>query len=233
MGALLTPPQKARTLADLTRTLGEMSVRDLADLLRDLGDIPPERVWLTPQPGTATAKDVIEAEAKYNRLCELVDGTLVEKTMGFTEGRVALVLGIFLEDFVYAADLGFVLGADGMMRIAPDLVRIPDVSFVSFARLPSRELPAEPIPDLAPDLAVEVLSAGNTPKEMTRKLREYFDAGVRQVWLVDDEAKTIEVYTSPTKSRTYSGKQIVKGGKVLPGFELSVETFFNRVHMKK
>jgi Uma2 family endonuclease len=208
-------------------------IRTMADLLRDLGDVPAERVWLTPAPGSATEEDVIAIEAKYNRLCELVDGTLVEKTMGFTEGRVALVLGMYLEDFVYDADLGFVLGADGMMRIAPHLVRIPDVSFVSFARLSSRELPAEPIPDLVPDLAVEVLSAGNTPKEMARKLREYFDAGARQVWLVDEQARTIEVFTSPTKSRIFARQQTLKGGKLLPGFELSIDAFFKRVHMKK
>ena len=162
-----------------------------------------------------------------------MDGTLVEKTMGFTEGRVALVLGMFLETFVYDADLGFVAGADGMMRIAPHLVRISDVSFVSWARLPSRELPSEPIPDLVPDLAIEVLSEGNTPVEMKRKLREYFAAGVKQVRFVDKADETFEIFKSPTKSRTYSGKQIVKPGKPLARFELAVDAFFRRVHMKK
>jgi Uma2 family endonuclease len=208
-------------------------VQTMGDLLRRLGDIPAERVWLTPAPGTATEEDVIAIEAKYNRLCELVDGTLVEKAMGFKEGRVGLVMGMYLDEFVYARDLGFVLGADGMMRIAPHLVRIPDVSFVSFARLGCRELPSEPIPDLAPDLAIEVLSASNTPAEMARKLREYFNAGVRLVWFIDEEAASIEVFTSASKSRVLTGKQLLKGGKVLPGFELSVEVFFKRVHMKK
>ena len=208
-------------------------VRTAAELLHDLGDIPPERVWLTPTPGTATEKDVIEAEEKYNRLCELVDGTLVEKPMGFREGREAIVLGAILENYTEKNDDGIVNGADGTLRIMPKLVRIPDVSFVAWDRLPGRELPAEPIPDLVPNLAVEVLSESNTPNEMKRKLREYFAAGVQQVWFVDGMARTFEIFTSPTKSRVFSGTQTIKTGKLFPGLDLSVEAFFKRVHRKK
>jgi hypothetical protein len=57
-------------------------VRTVADLLKRLGDIPPERVWFRPVPGTATEQDVLNIEAHQNRLCELVDGVLVEKTVG-------------------------------------------------------------------------------------------------------------------------------------------------------
>ena len=235
MTTLLTPPRNIRTLADVTRRLGNFSVRDLADLLRDLGDIPPERVWMTPPPGTATEKDVIEAEAKYHRLCELVDGTLVEKAMGFREGREAVVLGAIFENYAdeYEYDFGIVCGADGALRIMPKLVRIPDVSLVFWDRLPNRELPSAPIPELVPNLAVEVLSEGNTPTEMKRTLREYFEAGVQQVWFVDGKARTFEIFTSPRKSQIFSGKQTIKGGKFLPGFELTVEAFFNRVHWKE
>ena len=56
----------------------------------------------------------------------------------------------------------------------PGLVRIPDVAFISWGRLPNRRVPTEPIPDLAPDLAVEVLSVGNTPGEMARKRQGLF-----------------------------------------------------------
>jgi Uma2 family endonuclease len=233
MGILLSPPRKVRTLAEVTRKLGDMSFRDLADLMHGLGDIPPDRVWLKPTPGTATEKDVIEAADKYDRLCELVDGTLVEKAMGFREAREATVLGTIFENHADKHDFGIVCGADGTMRLMPNLVRIPDVSVVSWARLPGRELPTEPIPDLVPSLAVEVMSEGNTPGEMKRKLREYFEAGVEQVWFIDGEARTFEIFTSPRKSQIYSGKQMIKGGKFLPGLEFSVESFFNRVHRKK
>lgn len=76
-------------------------------------------------------------------------------------------------------NLGLVTGEAGMMRLAPGLVRITDVPFISWERFPGRRVPTEPIPDLAPDLAVDVLSERNTEGEMSRKRREYFDAGVR------------------------------------------------------
>lgn len=208
-------------------------VPTIAELLHDLGDIPLQRVWLIPPPGTATEKDVIEANDKYDCLCELVEGTLVEKAMGQRESREAVVLITMLETHAYDGDIGIVYGADGALRIMPNLVSIPDVSLVCWDRLPRRELPTEPIPDLVPNLAAECLSESNTPREMQRKLREYFEAGVDQVWLVDGHAKTFEIFTSPHKSQVLSGKQKVKGGKLLPGLEFTVESFFNRVHRKK
>jgi Uma2 family endonuclease len=202
--------------------LAPARVRTLADLLHDLGDIPPERIWLRPAPGTATEKDVTEIEVHTNRLCELVDGVLVQKPMGYFEGRLALLLGYYLETFLTDHDLGIVLGADGTVRLAPGLVRIPDIAFFSWDRLPGRELPAEPIPDLAPDLAVEVLSQTNTEAEMKRKLREYFKAGVRLVWLVDPPTRTARVYTSPGRSRLVREDETLDGGAVLPGFSLTL-----------
>src|SRR5690348_10027749 len=92
--------------------------------------------------------------------------------------------------------LGLVAGSDGMMRIATGLVRMPDVSVVLWERLPDHKVPSEPIPSLAPDLAVEVLSPSNTSAEMNRKIAEYFDAGCRSVWIVDPSTRTVHVYES-------------------------------------
>jgi Uma2 family endonuclease len=203
-------------------------VRTVADLLKRLGNLPPERVWFRPIPGTATEQDVIDIEARYNRLCELVDGVLVEKTVGYFESRLAHLLGHFLEAFLEKHDFGFILGADGTLRLMPGLVRIPDVSFVSWDKVPNRELPAEPIPDLVPDLAVEVLSKGNTAGEMRRKLQEYFQVGVRLVWFIKPATRTAEVYTSPRKKTTIPADGLLEGGSVLPGFRLSLQELFAR-----
>lgn len=205
----------------------------VADLLRNLGDIPPERIRLVPAPGTATAEDVTTVERKEKRLCELIDGVLVEKVMGHYESRLAVVLIMLLEDFVYRHDLGIVAGEAGTLEIVPGMVRIPDVSFVSWDRLPGRKPPVDPIPGLVPDLAIEVISAGNTKQEMERKLREYFKAGVRQVWYVREKLREFQVYQSVRKSRTYGVDDTVPGGKVLPGFELSVRAFFDRADRKR
>jgi hypothetical protein len=73
-------------------TASALDLETMADLLARLGDVPPERVRLIPAPGTATERDVIEMEARTNRLFELVDGTLVEKAMGFRESMLAAAL---------------------------------------------------------------------------------------------------------------------------------------------
>jgi Uma2 family endonuclease len=116
-----------------------------------------------------------------------------------------------------------------MMRLLGQFVRMPDVSFVSWSRLPGGKIPREPIPDLVPDLAVEVLSEGNTPEEMERKLKEYFLAGVRLVWFVDPERRAVEEFTAPDESRVLSEKDFLVGGDVLPGFLFAVRELFGRV----
>ena len=211
-------------MATLLSATGEL--RTLADLIKQLGDIPPERIRLRPPPGTATEQDVIDLEARENRLCELVDGVLVEKAMGFRESLLAGVLIQHLRNYVSQQQLGVVAAPDGMMRLAPGLVRLPDVAFVSWDRFPGRRVPADPIPDLAPDLAVEVLSKSNTEAEMARKLREYFGVGVREVWLVDPDARSVEVYTALDRSTDLSQSETLTSSELLPGFALPLRQLF-------
>jgi Uma2 family endonuclease len=181
---------------------------------------------MRPFPGSATERDVIDVHDRENRLCELVDGALVEKVMGFDESRIAILLGAYLVNFLDDHDLGTVLGADGMMRLFPGLVRIPDTAFISWGRFPKRQRRRGEIPLVVPDLVVEVLSAGNTPKEMSRKLDEYFRAGVRLVWYVDPKKRTVRVYTARDTSALLRENQSLDGGDVLPGFSLSIRKWF-------
>ena len=209
-------------------TIAPADIKTLADLRQRLGGIPLERIWFHPAPGTATEKDVIEAEERENRLCELVDGTLVEKAMGFEESRLAIELSHLVKSYLDRNDLGICVGADGMMRIAPGLVRIPDLSFIAWDKLPGREAPQETIPDLAPDLAVEVLSEGNTKAEMARKVREYFEARVRLVWLIDPKKRSARVFSTVEKSALVRANQALEGGDVLPGFALLLSDLLDR-----
>jgi Uma2 family endonuclease len=110
-----------------------------------------------------------------------VDGVLVEKAAGLRESFLAIALASLLRGFVRPRNLGLVTGEAGMMRLMTGLVRIPDVAFISWDRLPNRRVPTEPLPDVAPNLAVEVLSTSNTPREMVRKRQEYFAAEVQVV----------------------------------------------------
>lgn len=219
--ALTSPPPLADQLL-VQPTPG----RTLGDLLTQLGDVSPSRVRLHPFPGTANVQDVIDIERRENRLCELVDGVLVEKIMGYREALIALAIGGALRTFVRPRKLGLVSGPDGMMQIFRGLVRIPDVAFASWQSIPGGRVPTEAAPQLVPDLAVEVLSESNTPAEMSRKMREYFAAGVRLVWFVYLIERNVTVYTGPETFTVLPTNGTLDGGDVLPGFSLSLADLF-------
>jgi Uma2 family endonuclease len=209
--------------------LAETELDSVDDFLARLG-VPGKRVKWSPRPGTATVDDVVRLRNKTRRLYELVDGTLVEKIMGAKESFIAVQVSTLLNTYSAAhGNLGMVLGADGMMPLMKDLVRIPDVSFTSWDRLPDRQVPDEPVPKLAPDLAVEVLSEGNTREEMERKLKEYFLSEVQLVWYIDPRKRVVRVYTSPDDVTELSETDALDGGDVLPGFSVPVAQLFEHL----
>jgi Uma2 family endonuclease len=224
--AVTRVPKRKPDLKSIGRRSPTNNGVTVADLLKRLGGVPASRVRLFPTPGTATEKDVINVLDHENRPCELVDGTLVEKAMGFDESGIAANLIFFIISFVRRHKLGIVTGEAGTIRLFPGLVRVPDVAFTSWDRLPGRKWPKGPIPHLAPDLVVEVLSKSNTRSEMDRKLKEYFEAGVRLVWMVDPKTRTVRVYTAIDQSILLDEKQSLDGGTVLPGFVVRVRDVF-------
>ena len=202
--------------------------RTVAELLHQLDDIPPERIRLVPTPGTATEADLLHVLDSENVICELVEGTLVEKTMGSNKvPRVAGFVLTFLNMYLMRHNLGIAAGPDGTLRLTSGLLRVPDVSFVSWDRLPDRKKPSGPVPTLNLDLAVEVLSKANTKKEIRRKLHEYFDSGVTLVWLIDPKKKNARVYTSIDDSMLLTEDDSLDGEKILPGFRLSLRELFD------
>jgi Uma2 family endonuclease len=221
------------TLAPPPDATGNHRVQTVADLLERLGDIPAWRVLADPPPGTATEDDVIAVQAEEGPLCELVDGVLVEKAMGYDESRLAVELLLFLGEYLRHNDLGALAGADGTLKLMPGLVRIPDVSFVVWQRMPPADAPRKAIPALSPDLAVEVLSESNTPKEMKRKLREYFEAGARLVWYIDGRTRTVTVYTAPDRFTVLDESATLDGGDLLPGFALPLRDLFARASRRR
>jgi Uma2 family endonuclease len=176
---------------------------------------------------------VIAIQEREDRLYELTEGVLVEKVMGYAESYLAIELARLLGNFIAEQDLGVLTGADGALRLMPGLVRIPDVCFISWDRLPERRIPDEALPDLTPDLAVEILSEGNTPGEMDRKLKNYFFAGTRLVWYIDPARRSVRVYTSPDQCVELTERQTLEGGAVLPGFALPLAQLFARLRKAK
>lgn len=210
--ATTAPPSKVRTPI-------------LADVITDA--IPAARVVLHPTPGTATVADVEAMLVREGRLCELIDGVLVEKVMGWYESTLAAVLIQLLRNHVAPQRLGIVAGEGGIVRLAPRLVRIPDVAFFARARLPEGKRPTTPIATLAPDLAVEVLSESNTQGEMEQKLRDYLDAGVRLVWYLDPKKRMAWAYESSERMTCLDESGTLDGGAVLPGFTLKVSDWLD------
>ena len=86
----------------------------------------------------------------------------------------------------------------------------------------------KPIPDLVPDLTVEVISRGNTRKEMEEKLNEYFEKGVRLVWLVRPRTRVVDVYTTADQFARLTASATLDGGEVLPGFSILVGDLFRK-----
>ena len=209
--------------AVISATPDELTV---SDLLERFGPIPISRIRMHPQPGTATENDVVEIADHEDRLCELVDGILLEKDMGFLEAWIAgRLVGLF-HQYLDRFPLGIAVGDAGLMRLAPGLVRIPDVSFISWERMPGRRVPTDAIAPFGPDLAVEVLSKGNTKKEMADKLVDYFEAGARLVWYIDPKKATVTVYDSVDRATVLTGEDVLTGGDVLPGFAVPVKELF-------
>lgn len=188
------------------------------------------------QPATEqklmTAEEFWEMPRESDKRYELVRGVVVEKdkTMaggtggrhGVIEARLARYIGAFVED----NGLGFATGSSSAYILArnPDLIRIPDLGFVALDRMP-RPVPSQFIP-LAPDLAVEVVSPGDTASEVREKVSEYLKHGVRLIWVIYPELQTADVYTAPDQISSVSEEGTLSGGAVLPGFTLPLKTLF-------
>jgi Uma2 family endonuclease len=199
-----------------------------ADWLHDLGDIPLQRIIFDPWPGTATEADLLRLAERDKRLCELIDGTLVEKPVGLFESLIAVNLIVELGGYVKRMGLGVVFGPDGSFRLpSSGRIRLPDVSFVSQARLPKSSVA---VPLLAPDLAVEVLSENNTRQEIEQKLRELFQSGTRLVWVIDPPTRTVLVHVGSDRQPTIlTEADFLDGDAAVAGFRMPVAALFSNV----
>ena len=204
-------------------TIGEVQTR--------LGDVPVDRILSFPAPGTATALDLLDPRITRGKGVELVDGILVRKPMGFREDYIAVVLIQLLGFYLRENNIGALCGSQGLIRFMPNLVRVPDVTFIRWDSVENTadiEDPDTAFLEVVPDLVVEVLSESNTPREMAIKLGEYATAGVKLVWYVDPDAKTVTVYPKGRErgKKVLGVTDTLDGGKVLPGFALPVAELF-------
>ena len=182
---------------------------------------------MTTQSAVAAPPVTLEEYAalpKHPRY-ELVKGVLVE-LMGASEEheRTVIRTGRYLDIHADDHDLGRVYGSNRGYVTDPDspaTSRMPDVSFVSNARLNRPDL-AGMLYDGAPDLAVEILSDSNTPTEIAQKIAEYLNSGGKAVWVIDIDARTLTVHTPDAPPLTLTDADTVHGGDYLPGFACPV-----------
>ena len=169
-----------------------------------------------------TAEDLLENPVP-NKCTELVAGhLLVREPPGYRHGYVASQLLIAIGAHVRAHKLGHVLAADTGFTLFrnPDTVRAPDVAFVRAERVPT------PLPrgyaELAPDLAVEVLSPSDRAGRVLAKVGDWIDAGAQLVWAVDPERRTARVYRADGTQSLLTADDALDGEDVLPGFSVRV-----------
>jgi Uma2 family endonuclease len=198
----------------------------LGDLQRHLGGISADRVRLFPLPGTGTADDADAVQRGGERLCVLVDGVLVDKPMGTLESLIAMEAVFALRRYLEDHPLWVTLGAGGLLQIGPRLVRRPAVSCISWEKFAGRKRPTDRVWAVVPDLPVEVLSLGNTPAEMERKLADWLAAGTKVVWIIDPATRTAVVQWSDDASvigkSLLSADDALTAQSILPGLAVRV-----------
>jgi len=161
--------------------------------------------------------------------CELVKGEIIHMSpSGGRHGELTVELGGLLRAHVKPQKIGKVYGSETGFYIQkdPDTVRAPDVMFVSNERVAQISDPVKFL-DVAPDLAVEVLSPNDTWTEVEKKVAEYIQAGVLLIWIIDPEQNNITVYRSNGERSRLSETDHLSGENVLPDFSVSISEIFD------
>ncbi|HUG61042.1 MAG TPA: Uma2 family endonuclease [Methylomirabilota bacterium] len=178
-----------------------------------------------------TAEDLLAMPEVPGKRFELVRGELIEMP-GVTalHGDIAGEIYDLLKAFarlhrlgrVYTDGVGYIVARD------PDIVRVPDVSFVASERVPVEGSPDTFWP-FAPDLAVEVVSTGDPRQKVYAKVQDYLPGGSHMVWVVWPSTRTVTAHAADGSVRRYGPDDELDGGDELPGFRVRVADLFEIV----
>jgi Uma2 family endonuclease len=175
-----------------------------------------------------TADELLDLPTGMGKRYELVAGELrVMSTSGWRHGEVAAIIASLLGTFIRERKLGRSFGAETgfLLKRNPDTVRAPDFAFIARDNLPEIE-PAEAFWPGVPDLAVEVVSPGDTSGELADKIDEWLAAGCTSVWIVDPKLQTVTIYHSRTNIIVKTAGETLQDATVVPGFSCVVDEFF-------
>lgn len=179
-----------------------------------------------PAQALLTAEELLHLHLP-NKRTELVRGMLIiREPAGYQHGDVAARLLIAIGQHVVAHALGRVFAAETGFTLerGPDTVRAPDVAFISTARVP--DLPPRGFAEMAPDLAVEVLSPGDTAGELLDKVADWLKAGTKLIWVVDPIRLNARVYRADGSETLLGKTDALDGEDVLPQFTLALGPLF-------
>lgn len=156
---------------------------------------------------------------------ELVRGEVIEEMPNGVHGGIAAEISYLLKAWLKEGHPGYV-GVEVAFLLArkPDLVRLPDVCYVGPEKL--RAGIPEKYWEIAPDLAVEVISPSETWDDVQQKVEEYLMAGTPMVWTVHSRTQRVVVYTPDSVARTYRAEERLEFPQLLPGFRCKVGDFF-------
>lgn len=162
---------------------------------------------------------------------EIVNGELIDMgNSGALHGYICGLLLAALISYIVPKKLGVVLDSSTAFKLKNGNKRSPDIAFFAKERLQGMtELPSGFL-EGAPDLAVEVLSPGNTVEEIDEKIKEYFENGTRLVWVINPTQHYILVYCSAQEpDRLLKSADTLEGEDVIPGFSLPVADLFQKL----
>ena len=182
---------------------------------------------MSAQTTLATIRELEVISASGSR-CELVKGEMIEMApAGWTHGRIANAVAFALTSYVKERGLGEVASAETGFVIGrnPDTVRAPDVSFVSSERLTGVGRVSGFL-ELSPDLAVEVVSPGDSAGAVQAKAEGWLEAGTRLVWVVYPESKSVVAYRPEGRARILGENDVLDGAPLFDGFALPVAELF-------
>jgi Uma2 family endonuclease len=155
---------------------------------------------------------------------ELDEGELIEMARpAYLHNRVLGILFVDLSNYFRKNRLGEALVSENLYALSPSTRRAPDVAVILGDRY--EELKNATVIPIIPDIAVEILSPSETPRMIHRKRKQYFEAGVKEVWLIHPEVREIEIWTGPGVSEVLAAGDALTS-TLLPGFELPLEDLF-------
>jgi Uma2 family endonuclease len=173
-----------------------------------------------------TAEEFDNYPFEEDKRYELDEGELIEMMRpAYKHNRVLAKLQFEVTLYLQKNPIGEALISENLYALSPSIRRSPDLGIILGER--SRELKDATVIPIVPDIAVEVLSPSETTRMIHRKLKQYFAAGVKEVWLVDPESREVEIWTGPSLPEPTLADAGALTSKLLPGFELPLQKLFD------